>query len=612
MGTIKFYCMCILFSFIAAQSKAQPWFGQEHFTHDSTNLCSAIITNISPGYAMAGFRQQRWTNAAPANRFDFVIDKVNAAGTFVGANNFSRGYKILSGPNCTSALNTFRCSGVTIIESPNLALNAKYAVAGTCNRGIFFLSLNALGGIVRRNFWPFPLAGISNLRKAVIRESVFTPGEYYICGNYGSTGFVMKVDAFGTQIWGNQYGNPEYIEPRDLIESPYTAPPNAELIVVGRTDRALSAADGMVMSLSAATGAVNYVQNYTIPGWDSDDWFSCIELANSPNGAPGFVLGGRVYGRTGPPSSPMNPEYSQWMCKIDQFGGVLWSSLIQPAAVPAGGFAGDEISRVYERFNTTSSPSSYEYYGVAGNNYYINAGGIVPQRNLNVYKLDDNGLNTLLPNEFHYTKGEAPNGYAALTGIETSGGANDGIQAFGSLQGSNIHYFVKSYFNGYSGCNEDIESINTIYGGPQLDMSFTTSFIALTPCTTGVNFNITSVALTPFQLCYASSLPLPASNARIAVGINEETAELDLEGVSVYPNPIVTNATIAFSSALSQPATVSVYNTLGQKVKDYRLNANESEMTLDFDALHIESGIYIIQVATGDKKNTYKVIYQQR
>jgi hypothetical protein len=74
----------------------------------------------------------------------------------------------------------------------------------------------------------------------------------------------MKINATVNPpavVWSNFY-DASYMEPRDIIESPYN--PN-EVIVVGRCDLPFFApnADAFYLNLNAVTGAVNTFTTYT-------------------------------------------------------------------------------------------------------------------------------------------------------------------------------------------------------------------------------------------------------------------------------------------------------------------------------------------------------------
>jgi len=598
-------------SLFALQAKAQ-FYGQLHYPHDSTQLSSAQVTNLSPGYVMAGFRAHSSLSSTSA---DFVIDKVDQNGNFTGGA-FSNAYIINDNVSCSTPQRVHNCSGITIVETNNLGSGERYAIAGAYNQGVFFATLGAAGNIIKTYRWNFPsTAAIYN--KPCIRESAVTPGRYYICGDYNQQSYVMKVDGttpVPTPLFSNFY-NGTRLEANALIESPYN--PNEVVVVgLGNGPTVRTGTNAFFMKLNSATGAVNTFSLYNRM-FDGDDWFSCIEIANNPNGGRGYILGGRSYFPLTPSCSPQpcnrpnNANYVQWMCKLDPIGGVIWSTLIQPANTTTANFSPIEVSDVYERLDPNNG--AYEYYGVAGVSYvpsFTVSGGLAPLDNLVVYKLDKNGNNSILPNEFHYTDGIAASmatslfSNAQLTGINANA-PNDGIQAYGSEALGKEHYFVKAYFNGESGCSDTTVSW-TWHQGP--DSVFTnnvarTSFAANCPA----NFSLARIALptVPNVTCTAGSLP-NGSNAKIT-GI--QTLSENAEGISIYPNPASSRITITRNALSGGPARVEIYSLVGQRVSSSLMHDSQTE--IDLESLNINSGVYLVKITSGNITTCTRLIYQK-
>jgi hypothetical protein len=609
-------------SLMTLQVSAQPWYGQLAIPHDSTILSSAKLTFNTPGYVQAGFRPVKPMNSPAPN---FVIDKEDGAGTFAGAGSFSNDYFLNADPvNCTAVAPLYNCTGVTIIETnPATAGGANYAIAVGHRQGIFFATLGAAGNVMTQLYWNFPVA-TPNDRKPSIRESVLTPGQYYICGSSNGTGYVMKVTAAGAVLWANTYGNGQapYLEPRDLIESPYASPNQPELVVVGRADvtPAATGQDAFFMKLNANTGAVLFL-NYYNWNMQSADWFSSIEIANSPTpiggclggNCQGYVLGGRALGPINPPPSATNARYLQMITKLDQFGGVVWSTLIKPVASMFNQLSGEEINRVRERFNFYTG--TYEYYGVGRANFNIGAGGaVIANRNLVVYKLDNNGQNTLLPNEFHYNwlggnapSSPAPNApytFSDLTLIGTGPGNNDGFQAYGTTANSLNHYFVKAYYNGVSGCFERRVNIDSVFKGVNL---VGTIIPPSAPTKTCVGFIAWNPVPRPINVgCYAAAVG-GGNNFRESAATGIATINGQSGLASVYPNPVSQVATIAVPGK----ADIVIYNNLGQLVYTRAAtDPNGSELSVDFSSLGLKPGFYTVQVKNGQEVSNHKIIYK--
>lgn len=625
-----------LLTFMVLQSKAQ-WYGQLSYTHDSTILCAARRTTVNAGYVMAGYRGVRQVGSAFP---DFVIDKTDPYGLFSGPTDFSADYQIFQNACSVSAFvnNSY---GVDILETSIGAYNEAYALACSFKNGVFFATLDPQGNFSRSYFWNFPLnPDAMFFKKPAIRESKI-PGYYYICGAYRyDSAYVMKVNANTnpiTQVWSNFYSSHD-MQPRDLIESPYTGD---ELIVVGRataSPTSATAEDAFFLRLSAYNGSVLSYSVYN-KQFDSDEGFACIETATCTyGGSNGYVLGGWCNFDTHAYTNPCtltyehNRSFSQWMCKLDQTGTVMWSSLIEPYAASSytayapwpgcaqatGSFAGApgaEISRVYERYN--SNTTAFEYYGTAEQFLAPSptAPGYANIENLAVFKLDESGsTGTLTPNEFHYLSARVPHfisSHAQITGIETNGASgDDGIQVFGTRNtaGNREHYFVKAYFNGMSGCKDTTINIDNIYQGPD---SVAAPGVTVNTfnhnCPFAISLNVNLLTATTSVACNASSLS-NGSNAR-----NSITTSLinynNENNFILYPNP--TNNKLFIDkkgSGSNKPITATLIDNLGRKIKSfYWPNATEKEIELH--GLDLKSGIYFLDLSSVDLTTHFKIIY---
>ena len=625
-----------LLTIMVLQSKAQ-WYGQLSYTHDSTILCAARRTTVHAGSVMAGYRGVRQAgNFSP----DFVVDKTDPYGAFPGPTDFSGEYQIIQN-GCSVSGPVNNSYGVDILETNNVAYNEAYAIAAAFKNGVFFATLDPQGNFSRSFFWDFPvIPDPMFFKRPAIRESKI-PGYYYICGAYRyDSAYVMKVNANTspiTPVWSNFYSSHD-MQPRDLIESPYTGD---ELIVVGRataSPTSTTAEDAFFLRLSAYNGSVLSYSVYN-KQFDSDEGFACIETATCTfGGSNGYVLGGWCNFATHTYTNPCtltyehNRSFSQWMCKLDQTGTVMWSSLIEPYAASSytaygpwpgcaqatGSFAGApgaEISRVYERYNNNTN--AFEYYGTA--EQYLapspTAPGYANIENLAVFKLDESGsTGTLSPNEFHYLTARVPHfisSHAQITGIETNGSSgDDGIQVFGtrSSAGNREHYFVKAYFNGMSGCKDTTINIDNIYPGPDSVAApgvtvNTFNYI----CQNAISLNVNILTATTSVACYASSLS-NGSNARNSMTTNVINYNNE-NNIILYPNP-TNNKLVIDKKGLgsNKPIYATLTDNLGRKIKTfYWANAGENEIELK--ALDLNSGIYFLNVLTEDGTVHFKIIY---
>jgi hypothetical protein len=587
---------------LSALSMQAQIYGEAYLQHSNSILTSAEITIASPGYLMSGY-----SPVSSGTTPDFVIDKTDNMLSFSNPTDFSMGYQIWDDVTCNNSTRTYNCGGVCVVETN--VNNASYALAGAYDQGVFFALLDAGGNPIQTYRWAFPFTA-SGYEKPRIRESASVAGEFYICGHLSNRSYVFKIDAnppTPVALWNFIYTGQGRLDARDVIESPYN--PN-EVIVVGRVDvpSAGTAADGFFMTLDAGNGTFQNLLHYDRQN-TGDDWFSSIEIASDPS-APGFILGGRSLFPLST-SGGMNFAYQQWMAKLDPTGNIIWSSLILPQGVTSAAASGREISDVFERKNQSGQ---YEYYGVASN--YVLADGTF-QNNTVVYKLDNNGNNSLNPNQFHYQYGENPGvsiyDHAQLTFINT-GGNDDGFQVYGRDFATNEHYFVKSYFNGVSssaGC-EMSGNIRQIFTGPQLvgaDFAVPSSLQA--PCQSFFSLQANPLN-TPVNSPCGGLVPSVSggSNARpLGTGLS---AYASSPAIEIYPNPVNDKTTIRFSENHQPVVTISVFNTLGQKVEvPFRPNGNGSG-ELDFSASDCTPGIYFLNVESGAEILKTRIIYEKR
>lgn len=566
---------------------------------------------------MAGFRPYWPAAASGATKPDFTIDKVNAFGTFTATTDFSMDYFISDNfPGCMGTFTVPRnCSGVSVIETNNQGNGEAYALAGayaaydgTNTAGsVFFSTLDQTGNVINTVSWSFGGGSVGAPR---IRESLANPGQYYICANtdYQTELMVIKVDAAGTQLWANIYSmGGLYIEGRDLIESPYNS---NDIIVVGRVDVSFNsptAADAFFIKLDDSNnGTVTSAQYYNFLNWDSDDWFNAIEPAVSSTGGQGYIIGGRCYGPTTSTlvsPRPNNQRYQQLMCKLDVNGGIVWDALIKTSAWTgtSTNYPISQLVGVFERFN--SGTQDYEYYGVAGYTYNIVG---VPQNSLMVYKLDNTGVTgTLTPTEFRYTLGYPHQlsgfDHAAITGIETGGGADDGIQAYG-MAGRGTHYFVKAYFNGASGCNETITDIDSVFTGLNLVGNFNVHVAGINQCN---QLSLGTNATGAINVVCSSPTLTGGSNARQSALINSliVSESAGLSETRIYPNPIQNQFTIDLPNNLLQNATVEfrLYDLQSRLIFHSSFNgknSSQNEYFVDLAPYKLSNGFYRLEVSS--------------
>jgi hypothetical protein len=92
----------------------------------------------------------------------------------------------------------------------------------------------------------------------------------------------------------------------------------------------------------------------------------------------------------------------------------------------------------------------------------------------------------------------------------------------------------------------------------------------------------------------------------IPIGVTELSSE-DSNYLSVYPNPASTHLNVLFQSLKAESIKLSVYNMLGEKIRDVDTRSN---IDLIIDINNFSKGLYLIEVITTETRKVRKVIVQ--
>lgn len=90
------------------------------------------------------------------------------------------------------------------------------------------------------------------------------------------------------------------------------------------------------------------------------------------------------------------------------------------------------------------------------------------------------------------------------------------------------------------------------------------------------------------------------------------TDQIEISGLSVYPNPANGPVVIAFTAKASSTATINVFNVLGQRVNsfDAAVFAGKNEIRWNLDAANgslVENGNYLVEVVVDGEKSIQRV-----
>ncbi len=88
-----------------------------------------------------------------------------------------------------------------------------------------------------------------------------------------------------------------------------------------------------------------------------------------------------------------------------------------------------------------------------------------------------------------------------------------------------------------------------------------------------------------------------------------ETSIAERSGISMSPNPFVSNFELSINSNKEMKAQVSVYNSLGIKVKGMeKISINKGSNKISVDGSPFARGVYIVEITMVEQKTTRKIV----
>lgn len=544
---------------------SQPY-GEVYYSNGSTMTSGAKTSVHSSGFVMSGLINT-WIGPG------FHIDKTDVGGGFnmFCSSCFERDYYLVASTCGSSSYGGYRnISGVSTIETNGVY--HWYATVGAYDEACFLSLITSSGGPATR-VYPFPYPSL-NIDRPSIVQSQTASRDYFVCGKFDTSMYVMRIDTTGALVWSSFYtagssGSGLGLDPNAIIESPFSG----EVVIVGRLDGPLSysrAADGFFLSLNSNSGAINNFSSHG-DGTSSSvpcNLFTSITPAKSTyGGSVGYVIGGYSDFYM---TNPTNTGHS-WVVKVDLNGNQLWSKIITSFNDINNGM----VQGVVERLNNSNN---YEYYAAAQTNVGVVDGGLV-------FKLDDSGLPVhvnfpLKQSEFFYPQGTAQ--YPIDLSYNDGAPSDNGLHLYVNDAGN--HHLYEAYFNGVHGCNEMLVNAIDYENGPSYINPWIVAYGSLTDCVDGgydmvnTNNNLSS--------CGGGSIP-GGSNARTAVvsglGVMSKTG-----AARIYPNP----GTGVYHLELAEKSEAAIYNILGERVGSLNLSAGDNILDLQDQP----KGIYFVKL----------------
>lgn len=100
--------------------------------------------------------------------------------------------------------------------------------------------------------------------------------------------------------------------------------------------------------------------------------------------------------------------------------------------------------------------------------------------------------------------------------------------------------------------------------------------------------------------------------ADIAAGISESKTQSKFQ-LNVFPNPVTTNQiTVTYNFESASDISMNIYNVIGEKVKNIisSKNMNQGKHTTTVDCSDLPSGVYMLNILSGNKSEYVKLIVQ--
>lgn len=407
-------------------------------------------------------------------------------------------------------------------------------------------------------------------------SNVISPTPYF-------TPFAMALNlSTNTLIWSGFYDVPKSgsqgLFPTDIIFSPYSVSGNYELMIVGTSyDFGTSQ---FTYLIDAATG--NTIGLINLFNGEETTFFDAVAVApGSGGGQSGFIISGTCM---------VNGRMYTVATKVDPSGStVLWTNYYVHTS-------GDYSiwTDVVERMNTSGN---WEYYISANLVSGLFGGGDVT-----VYKIDDNGI---CQDEFTYGTANVEQALEISKFDQTSA---DGISVYGSLfNGSQWDaLLIKAYFNGVSGCNENLNRSDTY----KYDWRVIQEDIKLDGHVCGNQLILHALGWIPdAPICPVQPSVPGGSNARV---IEQTTATVT--SANIYPNPVsaskpMLNVILNASSAGEVRFTLT--DMLGREVavQTSIAAAGEAQYSLVLPS-DLPAGIYNVRISGNGLAHSERLVIE--
>lgn len=580
----------LLFATLVAGSANAQYFQHVYGSQRTDVLESGVNANAaSPqGHIMAGYTDVTGLNSLMVTRTN--LNGIIAAPLPV----FNNRYQIFENAVARDA------KGRRVVHSP--AFGGRISVwgdygsgAGTTSTRFFYTLLmpNGAPGPIVSYGLPFPVV---EAEATSMCNSTSNPANMYVCGFVrlvaGGQRYpvVMCINgANGAIIWANVYqvGNIDWIA-TDLVESPYSP----DVALSGHFTRPGFPSSGCFFMVANGTGAPTpLLVEYGTPFAGNAGGFNSIAIANNPLPTTnGFVLGGFY-------NNPASGNDDSWALKVSPNGMLVeFSNLIDYTIAGNNNYGNDIIERV-------NSFGAYEYF-LGG---YVTNGFFGAEDDV-VFKLDFAG-NPVGGGQFTYG-GPGNERVIQLDQYNVYAPNNNGLSTYGITSGSfaalgvTDFYLVKSYFNGVTRCNFDLQ---TPPSTPGRGIFQTWTPIVPYSLLQGV-LTMNMAPMQDFEICRVAAIA-GGSNARLA------SATQEIMQPGYFPNPVSRDnaiVTVNFGNeTVEGVAEVELWNSLGQLCWTKQVSIADGQTNMQVElGNELEGGMYHLIVRQKGTLNNYRILVQ--
>lgn len=384
-------------------------------------------------------------------------------------------------------------------------------------------------------------------------------GGYVMTGyisNFGAGSddfYLVKTDANGNLLWTKTYGG---INNDDAASAQQTS--DGGYIIAGTSSSFADTLGDVYLIKTDATGDTLWTKSYGSNLTDAMDMGNAVQQTSDH----GYIIAGVTV-------SASQGE-NALLIKTDSAGTIQWTRLYGTGDASSDA----SLSSVQQTTDGGYIAAGYiSNFGAGSDDYYL-------------IKTDSNG-DTLWTKTYGSTSVDDAN-FVKQT---TDGGYIAGGVTVGFAAGGEHLYLVKVDSVGHASCNE----YNTQ----------TTNNSSISVNTYGTTTQVSTGGVAGSGVMTVSSGGT-ATDLCIGAGINELSDNSGL-GITVYPNPFSDEATVIIntSSVNLHNSSIVMYDLFGNQVQ--KINS-ENEYQFKIASNNLESGIYFLQVQSGEKTYNQKII----